>query len=209
MAQATQFPGLSGMIPQGGAQSEATNQKAIMGFLFSVSKSTYGEFWPVYVGANSIGRGPANSVNLQEQSVSANHAQLIVRAMLKDGVKSGVLAFVKDEGSVYGTQVNGETLGFEPATCKTGDIITIGSCYELLFIQVDADSLGLKTKADFQPVVAEVAPAPMPNPTPNPNPAPRKGTVGMTQAMNNQPSSNQENSRPSTVYMPNQSAPNF
>ena len=33
-----------------------TNQKPIVGFLYSISKSNSGEFWPLRIGSNSIGR---------------------------------------------------------------------------------------------------------------------------------------------------------
>lgn len=161
MAKATEFPGMTGSAPVRGAsqntvfpgmvgqQGAASVEKAIMGFLVSVSKTSYGEFWPVYVGPNNIGRGPKNDINLQEKSISTDHAQLVVRQMMKNGEKNGVLVFVKDNGSMYGTQVNGETLGLDPVECHNGDVITVGSCYELLFIQVDAEALGLKKRDDF------------------------------------------------------------
>lgn len=229
MAKATEFPGMSGASSPrvgsqntafpgmvSGAQGSPSIEKAIMGFLVSVSRTSYGEFWPVYVGPNNIGRGPKNDINLQEKSVSAEHAQLVVRQMMKNGEKNGVLVFVKDNGSMYGTQVNGETLGLDPMECNSGDIITVGSSYELLFIQVDAESLGLKKKDDFVPTndASEAEPwAPQGVGFKSNGP---KGTQGMENFMSSgnsakgtmvaDPSAQPAQDRPGTAYMPAKSS---
>lgn len=141
----TQFPGM-------GQNRETNNNqgKPIMGFLFSVSKTPFGEYWPLYVGPNTIGRGGKNSICLEEASVSDNHATIVIRKMLNKGENSGVFVFIQDTGSMYGTMLNGVTLDFNPKECKNGDIITIGANYELYFILVDTESLGLSPKEDFE-----------------------------------------------------------
>ena len=59
----------------------ANNQKPIIGFLYSISKSTAGEFWPLRIGSNSIGRSADCDVCLGEATVSEQHAILVVRQM--------------------------------------------------------------------------------------------------------------------------------
>lgn len=136
------YPGM----PAPAAQSE----KPILGFLYSVSRTPYGEYWPLYVGPNSIGRGSENSICLSETSVSEKHATIVIRKMQKQGSNNGIFVFVQDNGSVYGTLLNGDTLAFDPKECKSGDVITIGANYELFLILVDPEALGLAPKPDFQ-----------------------------------------------------------
>ena len=71
-----------------------------------------------------------------------------------------VNVFIQDTLSTYGTMLNGETLDSHPRECNNGDIITFGANYELYFILVDSDALGLAPKADF--IKIETAPAPAP-----------------------------------------------
>lgn len=141
----TQFPGLPN--PK---YDDKKQTKPIMGFLYSVSKTACGEFWPLYVGPNTIGRGGQCSVCLKEASVSENHANLVIRKMQNKGEKNGVFVFIQDTGSMCGTMLNGVTLDFNPKECKSGDIITIGANYELFFILVDPDAIGLAPKEDFK-----------------------------------------------------------
>lgn len=141
----TQFPGMGQ-----NSETDKSQGKPIMGFLFSVSKTAYGEFWPLYVGPNTIGRGNNCSICLKEASVSDNHATLVIRKMQNKGENNGVFVFIQDTGSMCGTMLNGVTLDFNPKECKNGDIITIGANYELYFILVDPDSLGLSPKDEFQ-----------------------------------------------------------
>lgn len=126
-----------------------TAQKPIVGFLYSISKSGVGEFWPLHIGANTIGRSPSCDVCLSEGTVSEKHATLVVRVM-KNPEK--VIASVCDSSSTIGTMVNGESLGFDQRECFNGDIITIGAHYDLYFILIDAKQIGLKVCDEFIPV---------------------------------------------------------
>lgn len=143
----TIFPGM--------AQSSCSSSlmgdsgKPIMGFLFSVSRTEKGEYWPLYIGQNTIGRGVESSIVLREATVSEKHATLVVRKMQSQGKENGVFVYIQDVGSTYGTQLNGETLDFNPKECKNGDIITIGENYEMYFILIDPKSLGLFKKEKF------------------------------------------------------------
>lgn len=216
-ANGTMYPGMAAPAPE--QKSANSGSKPIMGFLFSVSKTPYGEYWPLYVGPNTIGRGANNSICLSEASVSDSHATIVIRKMQRQGSSNGTFVFVQDTGSMCGTLLNGDTLDFNPRECKSGDVITIGANYELFLIIVDPDALGLQTKPDFQST-AKAAPAAAPSPAVNPgwvgfqNGGQPKGTLaggpgmGFGQPANpaeqGQPGgANPFDSRKATIYMPN------
>ena len=135
-------------------QRSIVSGKPVVGFLYSVSRTMAGEYWPLYVGQNTIGQSPSCSVVLPEGTVSGEHAVLVVRRM-KNPEK--VIASISDARSTNGTMVNGESLGFSAVECKNGDIITIGDNYELFLILIDPTTLGLKPSENFVPVVVEDA----------------------------------------------------
>lgn len=135
--------------PMGEPVYSQAPQKPIVGFLYSISKTNAGEFWPLHIGSNTIGRSPKCDVCLLEGTVSENHATLVVRVM-KNPEK--VIASVCDSSSTIGTMINGESLGFDQRECFNGDIITIGAHYDLLFILIDAKQIGLKTCSEFIPL---------------------------------------------------------
>lgn len=119
--------------------------KPVLGFLYSVSRNNFGEFWPLYLGPNTIGRDGSCDICLSEGTVSSNHATLIIHKE-DDG---DVYAGIKDNGSTHGVKVNGKSAHFDVAACNNMDIIKIGKCYELLFIMIDAEKLGLKPAENF------------------------------------------------------------
>jgi pSer/pThr/pTyr-binding forkhead associated (FHA) protein len=127
-------------------------KKPILGFLYSVSKDYAGEYWPLYLGANTIGRGEDYSISLNEGTVSQRHATIVIRQMQNQGEHAGLFVFIQDVGSMCGTQVNGVTLDFNPKECKNGDIITIGENYEMYFILIEPKQLGLAPKENFKSV---------------------------------------------------------
>lgn len=120
--------------------------KPIMGFAYSVSRTANGEYWPLYLGLNTIGRGTNCSIRLQEGMVTDNHAELVIRPMKNP---DRIMAFIKDSASTCGTILNGSSLGFDPQECHNGDIITIGEHYELYLILIDVKTLGLTVREDF------------------------------------------------------------
>ncbi len=124
------------------------NQKPIVGFLYSISKSSSGEFWPLRIGSNTIGRSADSDVCLGEATVSDQHAVLVVRQM-KNPEK--IIASICDARSTCGTMINGESLGFDQRECFNGDIITIGEHYDLFFILIDAKQIGLNICREFIP----------------------------------------------------------
>lgn len=125
------------------------SEKPIIGFLYSVSRTAAGEFWPLQIGQNTIGKSPDCDVVLPEGTVSSEHAVLVIRKM-KNPEK--IIASISDARSTNGTMLNGVSLGFSAEECKNGDIITIGDNYELCLILVDSASMGLSVSKDFIPV---------------------------------------------------------
>lgn len=126
--------------------SGAMTEKPIVGFLYSVSRTPSGEFWPLHIGSNTIGRSSECDVCLLEGTVSEQHAVLVVR-MMKNPEK--VIASICDARSTMGTMINGESLGFDQRECFNGDIITIGAHYDLYFILIDVKQIGLNVCREF------------------------------------------------------------
>lgn len=144
----TYVPGMQSNASRAAAPG---NSKPVVGFLYSVSRMGFGEYWPLHVGSNSIGRSSDCQVNLQEATVSEQHANLVIRIM-KNPEK--VIASICDSQSTCGTLINGESLGFDPRECMNGDVITVGEHYDLYFILIDVKQIGLKVSEGFIPVQA-------------------------------------------------------
>ena len=164
VARGTVVPGMS--EAQSGAPSSNTEPtpapqprrvvqqgKPIVGFLYSISRSRAGEYWPIQLGKNTIGQAESNDIQLAEGTVSTNHAILLTRQ-----IKDGIIASIKDDQSTNGTMINGEPLGFGAEECHDGDIITIGNHYEFALVLIDAEKRGLKVSQDFIPIEVESEP---------------------------------------------------
>lgn len=146
--------GANANVPQSGQSKPRTINpgKPVVGFLYSISKSPAGEFWPLQIGRNTIGQGSDADICLLEGTVSINHAVLVVRQIKNTG---GIIAAITDTQSTNGTMLNGETIGFSAVECHNGDIITIGDNYELFLILVDSAKLKLSVSPNFIPVESE------------------------------------------------------
>lgn len=126
--------------------------KPIVGFLYSISRTALGEYWPLTVGRNTIGSSASSNIQLAEGTVSSEHAVIVVRQLKNSG---NVIAAITDSMSTNGTMLNGETLGFSATECHNGDIITIGNNYELSLILIDCAKLGLSVSKDFISIESE------------------------------------------------------
>lgn len=150
--RATRFPG---MDPVDNPQQPNEQHDPIVGFLFSVSRTPFGEYWPLYIGKNTIGRNTedsANMINLSEGSVSSEHAALVVEQYTNP---NETVAVLENKGSKNGTFINGKRVIYgRTEECKNGDILRFGSNYECLLILFDVRSLGLKKAEDFIAVEA-------------------------------------------------------
>lgn len=145
----------SGQMPQqplAGGRKPISSGKPLFGFLYTISKTAAGEYWPLHQGQNTIGTDPSCDIVLSEGTVSSQHAVLMVRPMKNTGK---VIASIIDARSTNGTMLNGESLAFDPVECKNGDVITIGDNYELFVILINAAELGLKVSENFVPVEVE------------------------------------------------------
>lgn len=123
--------------------------KPIVGFLYSISRTPAGEFWPLQIGPNKIGTNPSSDIILPEGTVSQDHAVLVVRKLKSSG---NVIASITDAQSTNGTMLNGESLGFNPVECHNGDKIVIGENYELVLILIDTAKMGLSVAEGFIPL---------------------------------------------------------
>lgn len=127
--------------------------KPIVGFLYSISRTGIGEFWPLHIGQNTIGNAPDCDIILGEGTVSQRHANLHINKMKKP---EKVEATIMDLGSTNGTLVNENSVSVSrPVECVNGDIITIGENYDLLLLLIDAKSLGLHLSEQFIDVRSE------------------------------------------------------
>lgn len=136
--------------PKAQAQKVFHPGKPVVGFLYSISRTPAGEFWPLQIGPNTIGQSPKSDIVLSEGTVSTDHALIVTRQ-----VKGGIIAAITDTRSTNGTMINGEMIGFSAEECHNGDIITIGNNYQLVLILIDAANLGLSVCKDFIPVSTE------------------------------------------------------
>jgi len=140
----TKIPGLeSDDVSYKGGKDNAKG-KPIVGMFYSVSHTAYGEFWPLYLGPNKIGRSSENDVILYEATVSTNHAILTV---LKD--EEGLYAAIENAEGVNGVKLNGKSIRLNRVECNNMDVITIGKNYELLLILIDCDKFELAPADDF------------------------------------------------------------
>lgn len=128
------------------------NPKPIVGFLYSISRKGVGEYWPLYIGPNKIGRSNTSDICLSEGSVSEQHAELVIRKM-KNPEKT--IASITDYRSTCGTMINGTSISFNAHECFNNDIITIGDNYELLLILIDAKAMNLHVAENFIPIAPE------------------------------------------------------
>ncbi len=127
--------------------SNRVNGKPIVGFLYSISRTGVGEYWPLHIGQNLIGNTPDCDINLGEGTVSERHANLHINKMKKPEKTE---ATISDLGSTNGTQVNENSVSVaRPVECVNGDIITIGENYNLLLILIDTKAIGLHLSENF------------------------------------------------------------
>ena len=102
-----------------GESGDAGNQQTVRielqsrplaGVLYSVSRDNCGELFPVYIGRNTIGCKPDCDIYLSEETVSPDHAILLIRKIgMPDGSKKVTMS-IWDYESQYGTRINGERL---------------------------------------------------------------------------------------------------
>lgn len=135
------------------AQTMRASGKPIVGFLYSISRTGVGEFWPLHIGQNLIGNSSDCDIILGEGTVSQKHANLHINKMKKPEKTE---ATISDLGSTNGTLVNENSVSVaRPVECVNGDIITIGENYDLLLLLIDAKATGLHVAENFYDVRGE------------------------------------------------------
>jgi len=122
------------------------SKKPVAGFLYSISRQGIGEYWPLHVGPNFIGSSPECDICLREGTVSARHAELVIRKM-KNPEK--MVASISDTRSTNGTMINGESLSFSAVECYNRDVLTVGENYVLVLILIDVNQFGLCRAEQF------------------------------------------------------------
>lgn len=125
----------------------------VVGFLYSISRQGIGEYWPLHIGRNTIGRSENNDICLREATVSDVHASLNIKQMK---TTHKILASIRDEGSKNGIFVNEEELDYGVHECKNHDKILIGDNYTLLLILIDSEAFGLEVAPNFKIVDAPI-----------------------------------------------------
>ena len=126
--------------------AQVVSNVPVVGFLYSVSRYGIGEFWPLHLGTNTIGRSSDNDIVLHEMSVSEHHASISVKQMKSTGK---LIASIRDVGSKNGMFLNDEELDYDNHPCKNTDLITIGNNYQLLLLLINAEEYGLKVAENF------------------------------------------------------------
>lgn len=150
----TVYPGMETPLSGGGGVQDSRHRspakaggKPIVGFLYSISRTGVGEFWPLYIGQNIIGNASDCDIVLGEGTVSKKHANLHINKMKKPEKTE---ATISDLGSTNGTCVNENSVSVaRPVECVNGDIITIGENYDLLLLLIDAKAVGLHLSENF------------------------------------------------------------
>lgn len=129
-------------------RQERSLGEPVVGFLYSISRMGIGEYWPLHLGTNTIGRSANCDIQLKEASVSDNHATLSIKQMKST---NALIASIRDTGSKNGIYLNDEELDYDNHACKNLDVLTIGSCYKLLVMLVNSSEYGLSVAKDFVP----------------------------------------------------------
>ena len=118
-----------------------SEERNLVGFLVSFTKSESGEYWIIREGRNLIGKFADNNIILNLPTVSDRHATLNVRRSKND---NRLMFVIKDENSTNGVFVNEEDIEFKARELKNGDIIKIGD-FEMLLTTIDKIASNLKT----------------------------------------------------------------
>lgn len=127
-------------------KNDGEDKTPVVGFLYSISRQGIGEYWPIKLGRNTIGRSASCDIQLAEASVSDLHASLSVKIMKSTG---RLVASIRDEGSKTGLFLNDEELDYNNYSCKNLDVIVVGANYRILIILVDAPEYGLSAAENF------------------------------------------------------------
>lgn len=108
----------------------ASDERRIVGVLYSVSRMIKGEIFPVYEGMNNIGSDGSNDIILSEATVSSVHASLSV--VYTDFPDEKYEICIRDNESDNGTYISEREVIYGEHEVGENDIIRIGNHYQLL-----------------------------------------------------------------------------
>lgn len=91
--------------------------RRLEGFLVSYQFNKFGDYYPLYIGKNYIGRSRKNDIRIDDASVSSEHALLLFR---------GNKILIEDKLSVNGTFINNSTESIDRAELNDNDILKFG-----------------------------------------------------------------------------------
>ena len=131
--------------------------RTIVGALFSISHLPTGELFPIYIGRNTIGSSEGSDICLSEETVSPNHAVLLVRAVEESDAKRTLKIYMTDYDSEFGTMVGDVALEYDKIECRDHDIISVGCNYKFMLCLFDADRYGLQVSSGFKAIVRQKA----------------------------------------------------
>lgn len=154
----TYIPGIYRSAAQEIADEQASQTKSdlqfqdrtIVGALFSISRFSTGEIFPVYIGRNTIGSDKDSDIFLPEETVSPNHAVMLVRVVDNVDGEHELKIYLTDYDSEYGTMIGDMTLEYEKLECHDHDVVSIGKGYKFLFCLFDAEKYKLFVSKDFK-----------------------------------------------------------
>lgn len=132
--------------PEGYPSKPERNEDPVVGFLYSISRKGIGEYWPLHLGPNSIGRADDCTIKLNEQTVSAHNSVINIKQMKTTGK---MIASIQDTQTKISSFLNDEELDFAIHPCQNEDIITIGANYKLLLLLIDPEKYGLTVAPEF------------------------------------------------------------
>lgn len=122
----------TGVMSGFGAQPATDERRGLVGFLVSFQDDPLGRFWPLYQGANVIGRsdtGEAVDVAIEHGTTSTKHASIEC-----DSTRCTLV----DLGSTNGTFHNEEALGYQGRRdLRDGDKIRFGG-FSVILLNVAA-----------------------------------------------------------------------
>lgn len=105
-------------------------RRSLAGFLVSYQDDTFGKFWPLWQGKNTVGRaetGAKVDIEIAHGTTSTHHAAVEV-----DGTRFVLM----DQGSTNGTFHNEEAIGFQGRReLRDGDKVRFGG-YSVMVVNV-------------------------------------------------------------------------
>lgn len=127
------------------------DERKIVGFLVSYSKKETGEYWPIFLGRNIIGKSVDADISLREASVSEEHAILNTRRVSNLNNEEELIYVISDNNSTVGVRVEGRDIVYDNNNrlLKPNEFIDIGH-YKLMLICVDNKVLNLTVNPEFR-----------------------------------------------------------